>query len=88
MLLKNPRKRKHPGFEEEKDEIGLQSVKNSNQEKDKTILQLKKLIDKFESEKLGFIEDQEKLEMLYRMEIIDNKGNSLLLDPPFEDDMK
>ena len=42
MLLKNPRKTKHPGFEEEeKDEIGLQSRKNSNQEKDKTILQLK-----------------------------------------------
>ena len=36
--FENSIKRKHPGFEEEKDEIGLQSLKNSNQEKDETIL--------------------------------------------------
>ena len=46
------------------------------------------MIDKFESKRLGFIEDQEKLEKLYQMGVIDNKGDPIPFHLPNEDDMK
>ena len=65
QLLKNSRKRKHHEIEEDKVPEDLDSLKELNAQKDQTIQELKEMISKFQIDRLGFIEDQEKLEKFY-----------------------
>ena len=57
-------------------------------QKDKTIEELKDLVNKFKNERLGFVEDQKKLSKLYEMGVIDSQGDLIPFLPEVEDEMK
>ena len=46
------------------------------------------MITKFKTERLGFIEDQYKLNKLFHIGLIDNHGDPIPFRPGDEDDMK
>ena len=61
-LLKNPRKIKYPEIEEEENfQIETLKFKEQIDQDQKVIKDLKDQIDKFEKEKILFLEDSEKL---------------------------
>ena len=59
-----------------------------NEQKDQTIEKLKRMIEKFQQEKLNYAEDMDKLAKLYDIGIIDSKGDPIPFQPDQVDDMK
>ena len=83
----NPQKRKYFEIEEDKVADSFTDLKKMNTQNDQTINELKKMIDKFETERLGFIEDHKKLGKLYDMGVIDSNGDLILFLSEKEDEI-
>ena len=65
---------KYHKIEEDKFPKDIASLKKMNMLKDQAIDELKRTINKFESERLGFFKYHDKLIKLNELGIIDNKG--------------
>ena len=74
--------------EEEKVQIETLKFKEQIDQDLKVIKNLKNQIDKFEKERILFLDNSEKLGKLYQMGIIDNKGDPLPCIPDDPSDMK
>ena len=72
--------------EKEKDFTKTSELLKASNEKDKLILELKRKIQQFESEKLELLDDREKLAKLYELGLIDSAGEPLYVDPPDDHD--
>ena len=81
-------KRRRKDFEEEKHQRTIEEFEKINKEKIKAIDELKEQIEKFESLKVKFIEDEDKLHRLYEMGIIDSAGDFIPYKSDDETDMK
>ena len=86
QLLRSGRKRKHEEVKEEEKKILTKGIKSVKLEKDKAIEQLKEQIEKFESLKMKYLDNEDKLHKLYEMGVIDNDGEYIPYKP--DDEMK
>ena len=85
-LLNSSRKRRHFQIEEEDKEYANE-LKEANIKKDELIADLKAKIDKFEEERLDFLEDKNKLAILYDLRVIDSNGDPLPFNPNDEEEI-
>ena len=87
QLLRPSRKRRRQDFEEETKEIHDKSLESAEIEKDKAIDKSKEQIAKFESLKMKYLENEDKLHKLFNMGVIDSQGEYIPYRPGDEDEM-